>query len=76
MTVLGTKTVGRDKAHLRLTLRHRDRTVDAIAFRAGDRPLERGTRVDVAFYAEREMYLGLEGIRWNIQAVRPAQPAR
>jgi single-stranded-DNA-specific exonuclease len=71
MTVMGTKTVGRDKSHMKLTLRHRDRTVDAIAFRGGRRTIERGARVDVAFYAEREMYLGLEGIRWNVQGIRP-----
>jgi len=73
LTVVDTKPVGRDKAHLRLTLRHKDRAVDAIAFRRGDRPLTRGERIDLAFYAERELYLGLESVRWNVQAIRPAQ---
>ncbi len=73
MTVIETKPVGRDKAHLRLTLRHKDRGVDAIAFRRGDRPLARGDRIDLAFHAERELYLGLESVRWNVQAIRPAQ---
>jgi single-stranded-DNA-specific exonuclease len=72
MTVVDTRPVGRDKAHLKLMLRHRDRTVDAIAFRGGSRPLERGARIDLAFYAEREMYMGLEGVRWNVQDIRPA----
>jgi single-stranded-DNA-specific exonuclease len=72
MTVVDTKPVGRDKSHLKLMLRHRDRTVDAIAFRGGRRPLEPGARIDLAFYAEREVYMGLEGIRWNVQDIRPA----
>jgi single-stranded-DNA-specific exonuclease len=72
MTVVATRPVGRDRSHLKLVLRHGDRTVDAIAFRGGGRLLERGTRIDLAFYAEREMYMGLEGIRWNVQAIRPA----
>jgi single-stranded-DNA-specific exonuclease len=73
MTVVDTKPVGRDRSHLRLVLRHGDRTVDAIVFRGGSRTLERRARVDLAFYAEREMYMGLEGIRWNVQSVRPAE---
>jgi single-stranded-DNA-specific exonuclease len=72
MTVVDTRPVGRDKSHLKLVLRHKDRAVDAIAFRGGSRPPERGARIDLAFYAEREMYMGLEGIRWNVQAMRPA----
>jgi single-stranded-DNA-specific exonuclease len=72
MTVVATRPVGRDKSHLKLVLRHRDRTVDAIAFRGGSRPLEPGTRIDLAFYAEREVYMGLEGIRWNVQRIRLA----
>jgi single-stranded-DNA-specific exonuclease len=71
MTVLSARPVGRDRSHLKLTLRHGDRTVDAIAFRGGSRVLERGVRVDLAFYAERDIYMGLEGIRWNVQAIRP-----
>jgi UDP-N-acetylmuramoyl-tripeptide--D-alanyl-D-alanine ligase len=66
MTVIDTRPVGRDKSHLKLVLRHRDRTVDAIAFRGGSRPVEPGTRIDLAFYAEREVYMGLEGIRFRL----------
>jgi single-stranded-DNA-specific exonuclease len=73
MTVVEAKTVGRDAAHLRLTLRHKGRAVDAIAFRRGDRPPVRGSTIDLAFHAERETYLGLESVRWNVQAIRPAQ---
>jgi single-stranded-DNA-specific exonuclease len=61
MTVIDTRPVGRDKSHLKLVLRHRDRTVDAIAFRGGSREVEPGTRIDLAFFAEREVYMGLEG---------------
>jgi single-stranded-DNA-specific exonuclease len=74
MTVVATRPVGRERSHLKLVLRHGDRTVEAIAFRGGARSLERGARIDLAFYAEREMYMGLEGIRWNVQAIRPAGP--
>jgi single-stranded-DNA-specific exonuclease len=73
MTVVSTRPVGRDRSHLKLVLRHGDRTVDAIAFRGGARSVERGARIDLAFYAEREMYMGLEGIRWNVQGIRPAE---
>jgi single-stranded-DNA-specific exonuclease len=72
MTVIDTRPVGRDKSHLKLVLRHRDRTVDAIAFRGGSREVEPGTRIDLAFFAEREVYMGLEGIRWNVQGIRPS----
>jgi hypothetical protein len=72
MTVVDTRPVGRDKSHLKLVLRHRDRAVDAIAFRGGSRAPERGARIDLAFYAEREVFMGLEGIRWNVQGMRPA----
>ena len=72
MTVVATRPVGRDKSHLKLVLRHKDRTVDAIAFRGGSQAPERGSRIDLAFYAEREMYMGLEGVRWNVQGIRPA----
>jgi single-stranded-DNA-specific exonuclease len=75
MTVVEAKPVGRDKAHLRLVLRHRGRTVDAIAFRGGSRQATIGARVDLAFYAEREMYMGLESVRWNVQDIRPATNA-
>ncbi|HMK08704.1 MAG TPA: single-stranded-DNA-specific exonuclease RecJ [Anaerolineales bacterium] len=73
MTVVAARPVGRDRAHLKLVLRHGDRTAEAIAFRSGDKPPEKGARIDLAFYAERDIYLGLEGIRWNVQAMRAAQ---
>jgi single-stranded-DNA-specific exonuclease len=72
MVVIEAKPVGRDSAHLRLTLRHQGRTVDAIAFRQGHQRLRPGSRVDLAFHAEREVYMGLESVRWNVQAIRPA----
>ena len=73
MTVVEAKPVGRDGAHLRLTLRHKGRTVDAIAFRTADGPVMRGGKIDLAFHAERETYMGLESVRWNVQAMRPAE---
>ncbi|HSR47616.1 MAG TPA: single-stranded-DNA-specific exonuclease RecJ [Anaerolineales bacterium] len=70
MTLMGTKAVGRDRSHLRLLLRHPHGAREAIAFRQGHRRLRPGSVVDVAFYAERDVYMGVESVRWNVQALR------
>ncbi len=75
MTVTAARPVGREQAHLKLTLRRGNRTIDAIAFRFAGPPPARGEVVDVAFHAERESYQGLESVRWNVQAIRPAERA-
>jgi hypothetical protein len=35
--------------------------------------MRRGEQIDLAFHAERETYMGLESVRWNVQAMRPAE---
>lgn len=72
MTVTAARPVGREQAHLKLSLRRGGRTVEAIAFRQGRAAPARGEVVDVAFYAERESYQGLESVRWNVQRLRTA----
>lgn len=73
MQVVAARPVGRDQAHLKLTVRHSGRTVDAIAFRSGEARPVPGEVVDLAFHVERDSYLGYETIRWNVQAIRPHQ---
>lgn len=70
MTLMEAKAVGKDSAHLRLVLRHPRGGQEAIAFRHGRRRAKRGSVLDVAFYAERDAYLGVETIRWNVQSLR------
>jgi hypothetical protein len=33
-----------------------------------------GERIDLASFAEREVDMGLQGIRWSVQGIRPPQP--
>jgi single-stranded-DNA-specific exonuclease len=72
MTLMGSKPIGRDQAHLRLLLRHPSGAREGIAFRQGHRRPKSGARIDVAFYAERDRYQGVETIRWNVQSMRAA----
>lgn len=70
MTLMDAKAVGPERSHLRLLLRHPRGAREAIAFRMGHRRMKKGARVDVAFFVERDFYLGVETIRWNVQAMR------
>lgn len=69
--VLRVRRVGIDQRHLKLTLRGGKRIWDAIAFRqpaeVGD-----GMRLDVAFYLERNEYLGVPSLQLNVQDLREA----
>ena len=72
--VLRVRRVGSDQRHLKLTLRGGQRIWDAIAFRqpaeVGD-----GMRLDVAFYLERNDYLGVPSLQLNVQDLREAPGA-
>ncbi|MEX0787325.1 MAG: single-stranded-DNA-specific exonuclease RecJ [Anaerolineales bacterium] len=69
--VLRVRRVGSDQRHLKLTLRGGKRIWDAIAFR---QPAEvgEGMRLDVAFYLERNEYLGVSTLQLNVQDLREA----
>jgi single-stranded-DNA-specific exonuclease len=69
--VVRVRRVGSDQRHLKLTLRGGKRIWDAIAFR---QPAEvgEGTRLDVAFYLERNEYLGVPSLQFNVQDLREA----
>lgn len=60
--------------HLKLTLRDGNAQIDAIAWRSADRPmgqmLQRGARVDVLGYVERNSWRGKDAVQFEIFDVR------
>ena len=67
MSVLGAKTVGKDKTHLKLTLEKNDYVYDAIAFRQGQSlNTARGT-VDIAYTAGMNYWNGKETMQLTVQ---------
>lgn len=70
--LLDLRAVGREDAHLKMTLRSGPRVFDAIAFRQGDRIAGLGRQVDVAFHYEWNEYRGYRSPQLNVLDVRPA----
>jgi single-stranded-DNA-specific exonuclease len=68
--VLNKRSVGRDQSHLKLMLKREGRIFDAIAFRKGYLTQILPTMIDIAFYIERNVYMGYESIQLNIQEIR------
>ncbi|WXJ87615.1 hypothetical protein MHOCP_16420 [Moorella humiferrea] len=69
------RQVGNGGAHLKLTLSGEGRQMEAIGFNLQLPPeVSPGDRVDLAFYLERDNYLGKEGLRLSLAALRPSQP--
>ena len=67
MSVLGAKTVGKDKTHLKLTLEKNDYVYDAIAFRQGQNlNVARGI-VDIAYTAGMNYWNGKETMQLTVQ---------
>jgi single-stranded-DNA-specific exonuclease len=66
------RVVGRDKAHLKLTLAEGDRTYDGIAFRMGHHFDELQDRMDVVYHLEENEWNGRINLQLNIQDMRPA----
>jgi hypothetical protein len=76
--VLRTETFGTDRRHLRVQLRDRTATAEAIAFdkAAAALHLPGGRRIDVVYALDCDRWDGLERIRLHLRDLRPAvQPA-
>ena len=78
VNVVRTETFGADRRHLRVQLRDRTATAEAIAFdKAMAAPyLPSGRRIDVVYALQCERWDGLDRIRLHLRDLRPAaQPA-
>ena len=76
--VVRTETFGSDRRHLRVQLRDRTASAEAIAFdKAGAAPhLPNGRRIDVVYALQCERWDGLDRVRLHLRDLRPAvQPA-
>jgi single-stranded-DNA-specific exonuclease len=67
--VLNKRGVGRNQNHLKLMLKEEGRMYDAIAFRKGHLLEKIPDTIDIAFYIERNVYMGYESIQLNIQEI-------
>lgn len=67
--VVSKRCVGRDKSHLKLMLKREGRMFDAIAFRKGELEEQLPQVIDIAFYIERNVYMGYENIQLNVQEI-------
>jgi single-stranded-DNA-specific exonuclease len=70
--VANTRRVGKDRAHLKLTLKDGGRTFDGIAFRMGDKEDEVQERMDIVYRLEENEWNGRRRLQLNIQDMRPA----
>lgn len=73
--VLAKRTVGREGAHLKLTLENQGRPFDAIAFRMGALAGDLPEKIDVAYHVERNNYLGYETLQLRVVDIRPMDVA-
>jgi single-stranded-DNA-specific exonuclease len=71
--VIQPRAVGRDGAHLKLTLADGQSFRDAIAFRQGDKIGRLPDVVDVAFKPEWNNYMGVRSIQLNVVDIRGAR---
>jgi single-stranded-DNA-specific exonuclease len=67
--VVSKRTVGRNKNHLKMMLKREGRIFDAIAFRKGEDEARIPDLINIAFYIERNVYMGYENIQLNIQEI-------
>lgn len=74
MEVLYIRSMGQEKNHLQLTLKHAEGTVRCVGWGmfAGASELRSGDRVDVAFEPQLNTYQGQESLQWKLADVRRA----
>ncbi|MEN8241021.1 MAG: single-stranded-DNA-specific exonuclease RecJ [Chloroflexota bacterium] len=70
--VRGSKTVGREGAHLKLTLSDGRITFDAIAFRLGFWNDQLPEQIDIAFSFELNEFMGRQTLQLNIKDIKQA----
>jgi len=72
MQILDSRRVGKDGAHLKLTLGEMGFRIDAIAFRLGERMDSLPRRVDVVYHLEVNEWNGRRKPQLNVRDIRPA----
>jgi single-stranded-DNA-specific exonuclease len=72
LLVLDSRRVGKDGAHLKLTVGESGFRVDAIAFRLGELANDLPRRIDVAYHLEINEWNGRQRVQLNIKDIRPA----
>lgn len=70
LQVKNTRTVGKDSAHLKLTVTDGWITFDAIAFRQGQREVP--NRIDLLYLFEQNDYNGRSSLQLNVKDFKPA----
>jgi single-stranded-DNA-specific exonuclease len=70
--VTGSRTVGADSRHLKLTVTDGDLTFDAIGFRLGHLQPDLPVRVDVMYTFELNEHNGRTSLQLNLKDVKPA----
>ncbi len=73
LKVLRSKTVGKDGAHLKLTVSDGRLTYDAIAFRLGSWQANMPAYVDLMYQLEVNEYNGQRTLQLNIRDLKPSQ---
>ena len=66
------KTVGKDNAHLRITLSDDQITYDAIGFRLGTWADKMPSFVDIMYYFEKNEFNGNVNLQLNLRDIKPA----
>jgi single-stranded-DNA-specific exonuclease len=72
LKVSRSRTVGKDNAHLKLSVTDGRITYDAIAFRQGDWQDKLPGKVDLIYTFERNDFNGQAGLQLNVRDIRPA----
>ncbi len=64
--VMDLKTMGADQQHLRLILRQKDSTFDAVAFKVGEARAEISPALDIVYNLEIDRWTGSDNLRLNV----------
>jgi single-stranded-DNA-specific exonuclease len=70
--VLSARGVGRDQAHLKMTVGKDQSMIDCIGFRMGDWANHLPPCIDVMYVLEVNVYNGRESLQLNLRDIRPA----
>jgi single-stranded-DNA-specific exonuclease len=70
--VAGLRTMGADQQHLRLKLKQKENTFDAVAFKQGDSRAEVSGSLDIVYNLEVDRWTGVDSLRLNVLSFMPA----
>ena len=65
------KTMGADQQHLRLKLKQKGSTFDAVAFKVGEARTEISSALDIVYNLEIDRWTGSENLRLNVISFNP-----